>query len=76
MLHDTVEDTDTSFKEILENFGEEVEGLFLEQHHVKKCIGGQIEAYRIRPTYRTVRLGLSKALGNLVVKYSPNKGTL
>ena len=26
LLHDTVEDTDTTFQEILDNFGEEVEG--------------------------------------------------
>ena len=32
--------------------------------------------YHIQPNYRTVHLGFSKALGKLVVKYSPNKGTL
>ena len=31
---------------------------------------------RIRPNYRTVRLDFSKLLNKLVVKYSPNKGTL
>ena len=29
--------------------------------------------YRIRPNYRTVCLGFSKALGKLAVKYPPNK---
>ena len=32
--------------------------------------------YRIRPNYRTVRLNFLKALGKLVIKYPPNKGTL
>ena len=34
--------------------------------------------YRIRPNYRTMRLGFSKLLGKLVVKYVPTytKGTL
>ena len=36
----------------------------------------QQTTYRIRPNYRTVGLGFSKALGKLVVKYSPNKSTL
>ena len=30
LLHDTVEDTDTTFQEIGDNFGEEVEGKYLE----------------------------------------------
>ena len=30
LLHDTVEDTDTTFQEIRDNFGEEVEGKNLE----------------------------------------------
>ena len=34
--------------------------------------------YRIQPNYRTVRIGFSKMLGKLVVKYVPTytKGTL
>ena len=32
-------------------------------------------SYRIRSNYRKVRLGFSKLLGNILVKYAPNKGT-
>ena len=37
-----------------------------------------MEKYRIQPNYRTVRLGFSKILGKLAVKYVPpyTKGTL
>ena len=37
-----------------------------------------VMAYRIQPNYRTVRIGFSKMLGKLVVKYVPTytKGTL
>ena len=35
----------------------------------------KFEDYCIRPNYCTVHLGFSKALGKLVVKYPPNKGT-
>ena len=42
----------------------------------KKGSSHCIKNYHIRPNYRTVRLNFSKALGKLVVKYPPNKGTL
>ena len=41
-------------------------------------IMGRLSAYRIQPNYRTVRIGFSKMLEKLVVKYVPiyPKGTL
>ena len=44
----------------------------LKSHFMKK------KNYRIQPNYRTVRIGFSKMLGKLVVKYVPTytKGTL
>ena len=30
------------------------------------CLGGEIRNYRIRPNYRTVRLGFSKLLGTVI----------
>ena len=41
-----------------------------------RLVGASSGIYRVRPNYRTVRLNFSKALGKLVVKYPPNKGTL
>ena len=45
--------------------------------HQRESLELSLEAnYHIRPNYRTVHLGFSKALGKLVVKHPPNMGTL
>ena len=45
LLHDTVEDTDTTFQEIRDNFGEEVEGKNLEWGGGGGRGGGGVQPY-------------------------------